>query len=162
MVEKDVEYNIKTAILNNSNSAISITNEFSTDGIVRFNQKPIAILEFKNKRDLSKDVNKAQVMVQAMCYYYKLAAKENLDYTKPFYLIMGDDNEIFVLNLHQLPTNWLINKKWGEVAPSRAKAEKDLMEVADSMLKIANLIYYKYEDIKELSFGFHLIFNNLI
>ena len=162
MVEKDVEYNIKTAILNNSNKAVTITNEFSTDGIVRFNQKPVAILEFKNKRDLSKDVNRAQIMVQSMCYYYKLTAKESLDYNKPFYLIMGDDNEIFVLNLHQLPANWLINKKWGEVAPSRAKNEKDLMEVAESMLKIANLIYYKYEDIKELSFGFHLIFNNLI
>ncbi len=57
LVEKDVEYEIKNLILNCcNNDLITITNEFRSDGIVRYNGKAKAILEFKIKRDFSKDL----------------------------------------------------------------------------------------------------------
>jgi hypothetical protein len=162
MVEKDVEYSIKNIILNNTDENITITNEFLSDGIVRYGNKPVAILEFKNKKNFTNEATAAQVLTQAMCYYYKLVSKETIDYTKPFYLIIGDDNEVMVMNLHKLPNNWLMNSKWGTIAPSKAAKEADLFEVASSMFKLIKPVYYKYEDLKELYFGFHLIFSGLI
>jgi hypothetical protein len=159
MVEKDIEYSIKSLILDANEGLVSITNEFSSDGIVRYNKRPVAILEFKLKRNFANETTLAQVLCQAMCYYCKLISKEQIDYSKPFYLIIGDENEIVVINLHKMPNNWLLNKKWGEIAPSRAGKEKDLMDVALSMIKIVSPLYYKYENAKDLSFGFKLIFS---
>lgn len=162
MVEKDVEYSIKNIILNNSDNNTTITNEFLSDGIVRYGNRPVAILEFKNKKNFTNEATAAQVLTQAMCYYYKLVSKETIDFTKPFYLIIGDDNEVILLNLHKLPNNWLMNSKWGTVAPSKAAKENDLFEIASSMFKLVKPVYYKYDDLKELHFGFHLIFSGLI
>ena len=162
MVETDVEYNIKNVILTNTNQAITITNEFSSDGIVRYGGRAVAILEFKNKRNFANEDTVAQVLTQAMCYYYKLVLKEKIDTNKPFYLVIDDGNEVMIINLHQMPSNWIMNTQWGSIAPSRAYKEQNLFEIAKSMLKIVPVFYYKYGDIKELSFGFNLIFGGLI
>lgn len=163
LVEKDVEYEIKNLILNCChNNAISITNEFRSDGIVRNNGKATALLEFKIKRDFSKDNTIAQVLCQALCYYCKLLKKEEVNQTKPFYLLIGDENEIIVFNLHKMPNNWLLNPKWDTIAPSSACKEADLMSIASSMLNIVSPIYYKYDDMKELNFGLYLLFGDVL
>ena len=74
MVEKDVEYSIKNIILNNTDETITITNEFLSDGIVRYGNKPVSILEFKNRKNFTNEATAAQVLSQAMCYYYKLVS----------------------------------------------------------------------------------------
>ena len=162
MVEKDVEYGIKNLILSNNMPGIEITNEFHSDGIVRYNNRPIALCEFKLKRNLANDNTSAQILAQVMCYYYKLVQKESVDTTKPFYLIIGDENEIMVMNIHQFPNNWLLNPTWGTIAPSKAGKDPGLMSCASAMMKIAAPIYYKYESLNELSFGFFLLFSNLL
>jgi len=162
MIEKDVEYNIKNLILNTDNEYLTITNEFSSDGIIRFNKKPIGLLEFKIKRNFQNEKTLAQVYCQAMCYYCKLIEKENIDYNKPFYLIVGDDNEIIVINIHKMPNNWILNKKWTSIAPSKSYSDPELLEIATSMLTITQPIYYKYEDLKELHFGFYLLLGGKI
>ena len=163
LVEKDVEYEIKNLILNCcNNNAISITNEFRSDGIVRNNNEAIAILEFKIKRDFSKENTMAQTLCQALCYYCKLLEKEKVNQQKPFYLLMGDENEIILFNLHKMPSNWLLNSKWSQIAPSAACKETDLMNIATSMINIAHPIYYKYDDIKELNFGLYLLFGDVL
>lgn len=161
MIEKDVEYGIKNLILSTNNSTLTITNEFSTDGIIRSNNKPVALLEFKVKRNLQNEKTMAQIFVQAMCYYCKLMDKEEIDYSKPFYIIIGDDNEIALINIHKMPNNWIRNDKWTKVAPSKAYKEEDLMTIAQSMINIVDPIYYHYDDIKELTFGFYLLFKNI-
>ena len=163
LVEKDVEYEIKNLILNCcNNDLITITNEFRSDGIVRYNGKAKAILEFKIKRDFSKDLTIAQVLCQALCYYCKLLKKEEIDQSKPFYLLIGDENEIIVFNLHKMPNNWLLNQKWAEVAPSTACKDGELMNIASSMTSIIKPIYYKYDDSKELNFGLYLLFGEVL
>lgn len=162
MIEKDVEYAIKNLILSTDNHSLSITNEFSSDGIIRYDKKAIGLLEFKVKRNLQNEKTMAQIYVQAMCYYCKLIDKEQIDYTKPFYVIIGDENEIALINIHKMPNNWIRNPKWTSVAPSKASKEEDLMEIATSMLTLQPPIYYHYEDLKELTFGFYLLFKNLI
>lgn len=165
IVEKDVEYSIKNLILNSTEgNFITITNEFRSDGIVRFDDRPVAILEFKVKRDFSKESTIAQVLCQAMCYYYRLVQKDknSIDYTKPFYLIIGDENEISLINIHKIPNNWLMNEKWGTVAPSSASKEPDLMKIVSSVTEIVTPIYYNYSDINELAFGFYILFSNKI
>lgn len=162
MIEKDVEYAIKNLILSVNSKNLSITNEFSTDGIIRYDGAPISIMEFKIKRNLENDKTLAQIYCQAMCYYCKLIEKEEVNYSKPFYIIIGDDNEISLINIHKMPNNWLRNPKWTSIAPSRACKEDDLMELATSMLTIVPPIYFKYEDVKELSFGFHLLFTDVL
>jgi hypothetical protein len=162
MVEKDVEYGVKNLILSNNPTTISITNEFHSDGIVRYGGRAIGLLEFKLKRNLGNENTAGQILAQSMCYYYKLAQKEKIDYTKPFYLIIGDENEIMLINIHQFPNNWVMNSKWGAIAPSKAGKESDLLEVAISMLKLSPPVYYKYEKLEELSFGFHLLLSNLL
>ena len=161
MVEKDVEYAIKNLILSNNDEEIGITNEFQSDGIIRYKGKAIGILEFKNKKNLINTETLGKILCQALCYYYKLIQKEDIQYSKPFYLILGDDNEIIIMNIHQLPNNWVMNKKWGEVAPSKAGSFSDLLEFGVSALNILKPIYFKYDDIKELKFGFHLLLSNL-
>ena len=163
LMEKDVEYSIKNLILNSSgNNPITITNEFRSDGIVRNNGKACAILEFKVKRDFSKDNTLAQVFCQSLCYYCKILQKESIDQTQPFYLLMGDENEIVVFNLHKMPNNWMLNGKWSEIAPSAACKDKELMNIATSMINLVKPIYYKYDDIKELNFGFYLLFGGAL
>lgn len=162
MTEKDIEYQIKSIILNNNNEAITITNELQSDGIVRYMGRPIAILEFKNKKNFKNPNTAGQVLCQIMCYYYKLLQREPLDQTKPFYLIMGDDNEVILFNLHNISNSWLVNQKWGQIAPSKAGKEPDLLEIATSLLKVVSPVYYEYEDSKELNFGLHLLFSNLL
>ena len=162
MVEKDVEYGIKNLILSRAEAGITITNEFHSDGIVRYGGRAMGLLEFKLKRNLANESTAGQILAQSMCYYYKLAQKEKIDYSKPFYLIIGDENEIMLINIHQFPKNWVMNKKWGEIAPSKAGKETDLLEIAISMLKVSPPVYFKYEDINELSFGFHLLLSNLL
>ncbi len=162
MIEKDVEYAIKNLVLSVNSEDLSITNEFSTDGIIRHNGTPISIMEFKVKRNLENERTLTQIYCQAMCYYCKLIDKETVDYTKPFYIIVGDDNEISLINIHKMPNNWIRNQKWTEIAPSRACKEDDLMEMASAMLSLVPPIYYKYEDVKELAFGFHLLFTDIL
>lgn len=162
LVEKDVEYAIKNLILSADNDFLTITNDFQSDGIVRFNKKPMSILEFKIKRNFENEKTMTQVCCQAMCYYCKLIEKEEIDYNKPFYIVVGDENEIAVINLHKFPGSWLRNKKWTEVAPSRAWKEQDLFELTESMLKVEKPIYYKYNDTSELAFGFYLLFKNIL
>lgn len=162
MVEKDVEYGIKNLILSNASSGITITNEFHSDGIIRYGERPIGLLEFKLRRNLANESTAGQILAQSMCYYYKLMQKEKIDYTKPFYLIIGDDNEIMLINIHQFPNNWVMNKKWGDTAPSKAGKETDLLEIATSMLKVSPPVYFKYTELNELSFGFHLLLSNLL
>lgn len=163
LVEKDVEYELKNLILNCcNNQLISITNEFRSDGIVRNNEKAVAILEFKIKRDFSKENTIAQVLCQALCYYCKLLQKEEINQDKPFYLLIGDENEIAVFNLHKMPNNWLLNSKWIEIAPSTACKDIELMSIASSMINLVKPIYYKYEDIKELNFGLYLLFGDVL
>ena len=113
MVEKDVEYAIKNLILSNNDEEIGITNEFQSDGIIRYKGKAIGILEFKNKKNLTNTETLGKTLCQALCYYYKLIQKEDIQYSKPFYLILGDDNEVIIMNIHQLSNNWFMNKKWG-------------------------------------------------
>lgn len=162
MVEKDIEYSIKNLILSIDKDYLNITNDFLSDGIVRCNNKARAILEFKLKRNLQNEKTIVQIFCQAMCYYCKLIEKEQIDYNKPFYIIIGDENEIALINIHKMPSNWLRNKKWTEIAPSKAWKEDDLFEITESMLKVEKPIYYKYEDIKELNFGFYLLFTDVI
>lgn len=163
LMEKDVEYNIKNLILSScGNNKISITNEFRSDGIVRNNGQACALLEFKVKRDFSKENTLAQVFCQSLCYYCKLLAKETIDQSKPFYLLMGDENEIVVFNLHKMPNNWMLNKKWSEIAPSAAYKDPELINIATSMISLVSPIYYQYADIKELNFGFYLLFSGTI
>jgi hypothetical protein len=160
MVEKDVEYQIKDLILKVvDKNFITISNEFRSDGIVRFDNKPIAILEFKIKKNLQEEKYLAQIMVQALSYYYKLIQNEQIDYSKPFYILAGDDNEIGVIDLHKIPQTWLLNKKWDGVTPSKAFNDKELMDLTLSIIKVTNLIYYKYENIQELAFGFKILFD---
>lgn len=162
MVEKDVEYSIKDLILHTDNEYLTITNEFSSDGIIRFNGKAIGILEFKIKRNFQNERTLAQVYCQAMCYYCKLIEREELDYTKPFYLIVGDDNEVIVINIHQMPNNWILNRKWTSITPSRSYADEELLGISTSMLRITRPIYYRYDDLKELHFGFYLLLGGKI
>lgn len=161
MIEKDVEYNIKNLILS-TNSILSITNEFKSDGIVRKDGKACGLLEFKVKRNFSAEKTMAQIFAQAMCYYCKLIDKEDIDFSKPFYIIIGDENEISLIDIHKMPNSWIRNPKWTDIAPSRVKDEDDLMDIATSMLTIEPPVYYHYEDLKELTFGFYLLFKNLI
>ena len=76
MVEKDVEYAIKNLILSNNDEEIGITNEFQSDGIIRYKGKAIGILEFKNKKNLTNTETLGKTLCQALCYYYKLIQKE--------------------------------------------------------------------------------------
>ena len=161
-VEKDVEYSLKNLILSSTkNNLVKITNEFRSDGIVRYDNRPVAILEFKVRRNFKNKNTINQVLAQAMCYYYKLVKKDksSINYSEPFYLIIGDENEIILLDIHKIPNNWLINNKWGKVAPSAASKEKDLMEIVSSAVNLINPLYYNYEDVKELAFGFNILFN---
>lgn len=162
MVEKDIEQNVKNLILAQNIKELDITNEFLTDGIIRYGGRPIALLEFKLKRNLTNENTVAQILTQTMCYYYKIANKEHIDTNKPFYLIIGDDNEVLVINIHQYPLTWMLNPTWGTTAPSKACKEPGLLLCASSMLKLIPPIYYKYENLNELSFGFHLLFSNLM
>ena len=97
-----------------------------------------------------------------MCYYCKLIEKEKIDFNKPFYLIVGDDNEIIVSNIHKMPNNWILNKKWISIAPSKSYTDQELLDIATSMLTITQPIYYKYDDLKELTFGFYLLLSGKI
>ena len=137
---------------NNLQNVLNIVDKFRSEGV------PIAILEFKIKKNFERETTIAQVLCQSLCYYCKVIQKEKIDSNKPFYLLLGDDNEIMIFDIHKLPNSWLLNSKWNELAPSSAYKDEELFKIAISMLNLAKPVYYKYDSIKELQFGFYLLF----
>lgn len=158
MVEKDIEFAIKQAIDIKTSAKITITNEYRSDGIIRVDGNPIAIIEFKCHRNFINETTRTQILCQLICYYRKLVDKEHIDPSAPFFFIMGDENEIYIINAHKIDFTVLLNKKWLTATPSSAYKDEELFNLAAG---IAPGFYYKYEKVEELYFGFKMLFSSL-
>ena len=158
MVEKDVEFAIKQAIDIKTSSHITITNEYRSDGIIRIDGKPVGILEFKYKRNFTNEKTRAQILCQLLCYYRKLVDKEKMQMGKNFFFILGDENELYLLNVSRIDVSALLSPKWLEVAPSNAWKDEELLAIASQLPKG---FYYKYNSVEELYFGLKMLFSPL-
>ena len=160
MVEKDVEFAIKQAIDIKTSSHITITNEYRSDGIIRIDGKPVGILEFKYKRNFTNEKTRAQILCQLLCYYRKLVDKEKMQMGKNFFFILGDENELYLLNVSKIDVieqikNYALNEMNNKSLENKNNYIRviltEINKVKEDILKLDSS--YTFEDINYSSFN---------
>ncbi len=131
-IERQVEdvYNKGITMYFIKDNNISLEYPYGCDGVLTVDMFLKLLIEYKYNEELLNPVSRAKVLVQILYYLKKFEINgERL----PNIIMIGDINEVFVLNADDHFTNYLDEKIDWSIAPSYAHEKNP-----DLVLKIAN------------------------
>lgn len=131
-IERQVEdvYNKGITMYFIKDNNISLEYPYGCDGVLTVDMFLKLLIEYKYNEELLNPVSRAKVLVQILYYLKKFEINgERL----PNIIMVGDINEVFVLNADDNFTNYLDEKIDWNIAPSCAHEKNP-----DLVLKIAN------------------------
>ena len=131
-IERQVEdvYNKGITMYFIKDNNISLEYPYGCDGVLTVDLFLKLLIEYKYNEDLLNSVARAKVLVQIL--YYLKRFEENGE-RLPNVIMVGDINEVFVLNADDHFTNYLDEKVDWSIAPSCAHEKNP-----DLVLKISN------------------------